>query len=255
MTLDPVPRSLVAVDIEGYSRRDNMGHLELREALRRVCDEAFAQIGVRADARQDQGDSFLILVGPDIAKATLVADLVRELSITLQLFNRNRLPEARMRLRMALHAGDVHPDGTGYGGEAVVAVMRLIEADALRAALKAAPGNLAVIVSERLHQEVIMQRYHGIDPADYREVRVSRKEFTQRAWIRVPGTPGAPSAPPESTGHAGSEPGPSPAATGGVYFAGTATFSGPTSLGGHAAGRDIHVSGRDIDVYGRDWDD
>lgn len=252
MTLDPVPRSLVAVDIEGYSRRDNMGHLELREALRRVCDEAFAQIRVRADAWQDQGDAFLILVGLDTAKATLVADLVRELSITLQLFNRNRLPEARMRLRMALHAGDVHLDGTGYGGEAVVAVMRLIEADALRAALKAASGNLAVIVSERVHQEVIMQRYRGIDPADYREVQVSRKEFTQRAWIRVSGMPGAPL---ESTGRTGSEPGPSPAATDGVYFVGTATFSGPTSLGGHAAGRDVHVSGKEMHIHERDRDD
>jgi hypothetical protein len=252
MTLDPVPRSLVAVDIEGYSRRDNLGHLELREALRCVCDGAFAQIRVRADERQDQGDAFLILVGPGTAKGKLVADLVRELRVALELFNRNRLPEARMRLRVALHAGDVHLDGTGYGGEAVVAVMRLIEADALREALKAAPDNLAVIVSERLHQEVIKQRYRGIDPADYREVRVSRKEFTQPAWIYAPRTP---SAPPESTGHAGSEPGPAPTATGGVYFAGTATFSGPTSLGGHAAGRDVHVSGWGMDVHGRDRDD
>jgi class 3 adenylate cyclase len=252
MTLDPVPRSLVAVDIEGYSRRDNLGHLELREALRRVCDEAFGEIGVHGDTRQDQGDAFLILVEPDVAKSRLVADLVRELAQALRLFNRSRLPDARMRLRVALHSGDVHLDGTGYGGEAVIAVMRLIEADALREALKTAPDDLVVIVSERLHDEVVAQRYRGIDPADYREVRVSRKEFSQPAWIRVPGTPSAPA---EPASHRGSEAEHSPTATGGAYFASTATFSGPTSIGGHAAGRDVHVAGRDMDVRGRERDD
>ena len=250
MTLDPVPRSLVAVDIEGYSRRDNQGQVELRAALRRVCDEAFQQIRVDADARQDQGDSFLILVKPDIPKARLVADLVREMSTALRSSNRNWVPEARMRLRLAFHAGDVHLDGTGFGGEAVVAVMRLIEADALRSALIAAPYDLAVIVSSQLHRDVVAQRYRGIDPADYREVLVSSKGFSQAAWIRVPGLPSAPptAQPPAAV------PAPSAASPGGVYFAGTASFSGPTSFIGHAAGRDVHVSGRDQDVR-REVDD
>jgi hypothetical protein len=247
MTLDPVPRSLVAVDIEGYSRRDNIGHVELREALRQVCADAFGEIRVRASVRQDQGDAFLILVDPGVAKARLVADLVNEFSIALGQVNRNRRPEERMRLRVALHAGDVHLDGTGYGGEAVVAVMRLVEADSLREALRTAPGDLAVIVSGQLHRDVVLQRYRGIDPAEYREVLVSRKEFSQPAWIRVPGLPH----PPPAT----EAPAPPPTTSGGVHFGATATFSGPTSFGGHAAGRDVHVPGRDLNVYGPDPDD
>lgn len=244
MTLDPVPRSLVAVDIEGYSRRDNQGQVELRAALRRVCDEAFEQIGVNPDARQDQGDAFLILVKPDTPKARLVADLVREIGTALRSSNRNWAPEARMRLRMAFHAGDVHLDGTGFGGEAVVAVMRLIESDALRSALKTAPDDLAVIVSGQLHRDVVAQRYRGIDPADYHQTLVSAKGLSQAAWIRVPGSPsaGVSAQPPAGA------PAPSPAAPGSVYFAGTATFSGPTSFGGNVAGRDLHVAGRDQDV-------
>lgn len=257
MTLDPVPRSLVAVDIEGYSRRDNFGHLELREALRRVCDEAFCRIGVSPDARQDQGDAFLILIQPETTKARLVDDLVRELVIALRLFNQNRLPHARMRLRVALHSGEVHLDGTGFGGESVIAVMRLIEADALRDALKAAPDDLAVVVSEQLHRDVVLQRYRGIEPGEYREVLVSRKEFSQHAWIRVPGLPrGSTSAygkPPAEPGQHRSTPPPDsdspgdvtespPAAVSrSVYFGGTTTFSGPASFGGHAAGRDVNI--------------
>jgi hypothetical protein len=239
MTLDAVPRSLVAVDIEGYSGRDNLGHLELREALRRVCGEAFHRIQVSPDAQQDQGDAFLILIRPDVTKARLVDDLVRELVIALRLYNRNRLSEARMRLRVAMHAGEVHLDGTGFGGASIVAVMRLIEADTLRNALKTAPEDLVVIVSELIHQDVVSQRYRGIDPAQYSEVHVSRKEFSQRGWIRVPGLrPGLQPA---------VEKPPSPAA-GGVHFAGPATFRGPASIGGHAAGRDVNIQARRQDV-------
>ena len=260
MTLDPVPRSFVAVDIEGYSGRDNLGHLELREALRRVCDEAFRRIGVSPDARQDQGDAFLILIRPGVSKVWLIDDLVRELVTALRLFNRNRLPQARMRLRVALHAGEVHLDGTGFGGESVVVVMRLIEADALRDALKTAPDDLAVIVSEQLHRDVVLQRYRGIDPAEYREVHVSRKQFSQPAWIRVPGLSTRPrpargeqSAAPErrtptltpGDGLPDDSAAESPVVpAGGVHFGGSATFGGPASFGGHAAGRDVNIQGR-----------
>ena len=263
MTLDPVPRSFVAVDIEGYSGRDNLGHLELREALRRVCDEAFHRISVSPDARQDQGDAFLILIRPGVSKARLVDDLVRELANALRLFNRNRLPKARMRLRVALHAGEVHLDGTGFGGESVVAVMRLIAADALRDALKTAPDDLAVIVSEQLHRDVVLQRYRGIDPAEYREVQVSRKQFRQPAWIRVPGLPtrsrpadpadgkqaAAPGRrprrlPPDDDSSHDSAPESRAVTAGGVHFGGSATFSGPASIGGHAAGRDVNIQER-----------
>ena len=264
MMLDPVPRSLVAVDIEGYSGRDNLGHLELREALGRVCDEAFHRIGVSPEARQDQGDAFLILIRPDVSKALLVDDLVRELVTALRLFNRTRLPQARMRLRLALHAGEVHLDGAGFGGGSLVAVMRLIDADALRDALRTAPDDLAVIVSEQLHRDVVLQRYRGIDPAEYHEVQVSRKEFRQPAWIRVPGlsagsrtasgkqakTSRRPARPQrlgsEVPSDGASEP--SAVADGGVHFGGSVAFSGPTSFGGHAAGRDVNIQERSRDA-------
>jgi hypothetical protein len=264
MMLDPVPRSLVAVDIEGYSGRDNLGHLELREALRRVCDEAFQRIGVSPDARQDQGDAFLILIRPDVSKALLVDDLVREFVTALRLFNRNRLPRARMRLRVALHAGEVHMDGNGFGGGCLVAVMRLMDADPLRDALRTAPDDLVVIVSEQLHRDVVLQRYRGIDPAEYHEVQVSRKEFSQPAWIRVPGLSAGSHRASGKQAKAsrqqtrppmpGSEvpgdgaPEPSTVAAGGVHFGGSAAFSGPTSFGGHAAGRDVNIQERSRDA-------
>jgi class 3 adenylate cyclase len=257
MTFDPVPRSLVAVDIERYSGRDNLGHLELRKALRQVCDEAFARIGASPEASQDQGDAFLILIRPDVAKARLVSDLVRELVIALRLSNRNWLPEARMRLRVALHAGEVLPDGAGYGGESIVAVMRLLDADPLRNALKTAPDDLAVIVSDQIYRDVVRQQYRGIDPSDYAAVHVSRKEFSQPAWIRVPGghppyqqqavAPGhhARTSSADDIPRDQGAPPPSTPAVGNMPFA---NFHGPTSIGGHAAGRDVNIGRPPRDV-------
>jgi class 3 adenylate cyclase len=260
MRFDPVTRSLVALDIEGYSRRTNEGHLELRDALRTVRDEAFTRIGVPISAAetQDQGDAFLILVPPDVPKSQLVEDLTRELRTALRRFNQFRLPEQYMRLRVALHAGEVHLDGTGFGGESVIAVMRLIEADALREALKTAPCDLAVIVSDSLHRDVVRQRYRGIDPADYRPVDVARKTFRERAWIRVPGMapphtgepdepePGEATSPPRAS--AGTlRPAPAPPPAGGVHFGGPASFSGPTSLFGPAAGHDVNITAAQVD--------
>jgi len=264
MTPDPVPRSLIAADIEGFGRRGDLEHLDLRKALRDVCHEAFAQINVDGVYQEDRGDALLIIVGPEVPKPRLVSDLVRELDTALRRFNGRRLPQARMRLRVALHNGEVLFDGDGLAGEAVVALMRLLDADDLRRALTAAPGDLAVIVSDRMHHDAVVQGHRGIDPAEYREVRVSLKEFSQPAWIRVPGLPadgagpaaasgdGCPTAPPGGgqpmAGATASTP-----ASGRVHFAGPATFHGPTSFGsGHAVGGNVSKAGRDINVAGRD---
>ena len=229
-----------------------------------MCNEAFRRIGVSPDARQDQGDAFLILVRPDVSKALLVDDLVREFVTSLRLFNRNRLPQARMRLRLALHTGEVHLDGAGFGGGSLVVVMRLIDADALRGALRTATDDLAVIVSEQLYRDVVLQQYGGIDPAEYYEVQVSRKEFSQPAWIRVPrlssgshsasGKQANPSRQqtrplmPSSGVPGDGAPESSALADGGVHFGGSAEFGGPTSFGGPAAGRDVNIHKRSRDA-------
>jgi hypothetical protein len=238
MYTDPVPRSLIAVDIEGYSRRDNQGHQELRAGLREVCDQAFSKIGVkiRATDRQDHGDAFLMLVQPEVTKPALVDDFVRELGVALRGFNRSRSATARMRLRVALHAGEVHPDGTGFGGEAAIAVMRLIEAEVLREALRRAPGDLAVIVSDQLYRDVVIHAYRAIDPVDYQRVRVSAKGFSANAWIRTPGS--APRGPGDSA-----RPDDTVTVPPGVSARDNVHF-GPTAYGGHAAGRDVNVTER-----------
>lgn len=254
MTPDPVTRSLVAVDIEGFGRRGDLEHVDLRKALRELCADAFMQAGAEGAYREDRGDALLFVIGPEVSKPRLASDLVRELDTVLHRWNSSRLPQARMRLRMALHNGDVLLDGEGLAGETVVVLMRLLDAEQLRQALRSAPHDLAVIVSARMYHDAVSQGHMGINPAEYSEVHVSLKEFSQPAWIRVPGLASA-GEPAELAG--GQRPaastGASAPATGGVHFMGAATFHGPASFGsGDAIGGNLDTAGRDIYAAGRD---
>jgi hypothetical protein len=159
MKRDPVHRSLVAVDIEGYSRRQNLGHLNARHGLRQTLADAFDGAGVEIvpEEQQDQGDGFLTLVKPEVSKVVLIDGLVREIESALRRFNHFQNEEGRIRLRVALHSGEVHLDGPGFPGEATVTVMRLIDAEPVKKALAKTTKDIAVIVSDGLYRNVIAQ--------------------------------------------------------------------------------------------------
>lgn len=249
----PVHRSLVAVDIEGYSLRLNQGHIELRSALRRILADSFDIVGVEIvpEEQQDQGDGFLTLVRPEVSKVVLVDGLVREIENALRRYNRYQTQGGKIRLRVALHSGELHIDEAGFPGEATVTVMRLIEAEQVKTALANAPKDLAVIVSDSLYQDVVAHDYGSIVHEEYMQVEVAVKNFRRPAWIRVPGRP-ALDAMRDSEVAKHSAASPSGGAeerdtklatnTGGWFN--SAHFFGPTSFGGPAAGRDNNVNRR-----------
>ena len=100
------------------------------------------------------------------------------------------MPE-RMRLRVALHAGEVYRDAHGVAGAAVNHAFRLAEAPAVRSALAASPGVLALIVSDWFFTEVVRHDPAAV-PGSYRRVEVFVKETAATGWIRVPDPVAAP---------------------------------------------------------------
>jgi O-acetyl-ADP-ribose deacetylase (regulator of RNase III) len=92
--------------------------------------------------------------------------------------------ETRIRLRMALHAGEVHPDAHGVAGAAIVRAFRLIEAPALKSALRASPGVMGLVVSDWFFDEVVRHDV-SVEPTSFRRIRVAVKETVTAAWIRV----------------------------------------------------------------------
>ena len=96
-----------------------------------------------------------------------------------------------MRLRVALNAGEIHHDAHGVAGAAINHAFRLIEARALKSALGASRGLLAVIGVALVFDEVVRHEPEA-DPDSYRQVQVAVKETQTVGWIRLPGRGPAP---------------------------------------------------------------
>ncbi|MGB3440859.1 MAG: hypothetical protein WBA97_19090 [Actinophytocola sp.] len=137
---------------------------------------------------QDGGDSeFAVL--PSMEPEVVVVDrYVRELTAELHRYNDRLRPEARLRLRVAMHFGPLSPAELGHAGPAPVAVARLLDSGVLRAALaEVVPANLALLLSERIYTDTVASLATTWRPDEFRQVRVHQKEFDEPAWLCVPG--------------------------------------------------------------------
>ena len=137
--------------------RTNLNQLAVRGALYRALTEAFGRSGIAWDGciSEDRGDGVLILVPPDVPKTRLLVGLPGILSAVVGRHNAGCAVPEQMRLRVAVHAGEVYRDAHGVAGTAINHAFRLVEAPALRSALDASPGVLALIVSDWLFGEVV----------------------------------------------------------------------------------------------------
>jgi tetratricopeptide (TPR) repeat protein len=178
----------MVVDVErfGDPSRTNLDQLAIRgglyDALRQVFRESRVDWG--RCITEDRGDGALILVPSDVPKSLLVTRIPAALAAAIGRHNEGSTIQRRMRLRLALHAGEIHQDAYGVAGAAINHAFRLIEAPALKSALDRSPGVLAVIVSGWFFDEVV--RHHpAAAPGVYRETQVTVKETETVAWIRV----------------------------------------------------------------------
>lgn len=191
-TWQAVHRTILVVDVERFNdaRRTNQNRLVVRDGLYRALDIAFdnARVPLAACHREDCGDGVLVAVPPEVPKALLVESLPGELAAALERHNKIHGPEEQIRLRMALHAGEVNQDRHGLVGAAVNMTFRLVEAQPLRAALASTPGVLALITSAWFYDDVVRQS-EAARPGSYRPVQVTVKETTGIGWISLPDHP------------------------------------------------------------------
>lgn len=177
------------LDVErfGDPSRTNLDQLAVRDGLYRALIRAFgnSEISWSNCVTEDRGDGALILVPPEVPKSLLVSRIPAALVDALSMHNEACPTQARMRLRMALHAGEIHRDAHGFAGTAINHAFRLVEAPALKSALGSSPGVLALIVSEWFFDEVV-QHDPEANPLSYRQAEVSVKETQTVAWIRLP---------------------------------------------------------------------
>ncbi|GAB3456330.1 ATP-binding protein [Actinophytocola sediminis] len=188
----PTHRSVVAFDVEGFSdpHRDDGAQTAVRARVYELVREAFDSAGVpwTACTHEDRGDGAIVLVPAEISKVLLLDPLLGHLSAALTDHNRDAPLARRIRLRLAVHAGEISVDQHGLSGADLVEACRMLDADELRGALRHSPVPLAVIVSGTVYDGIVRHRHRTIDPATYHPATVEVKRSRLPAWIHLPGT-------------------------------------------------------------------
>lgn len=188
----PRHRSIVVVDIEGSTARTNPARAQLRTVLFDLLDEAFRAGGITADLRDafiDRGDGAICLVRPadEAPKTALLAHVVPALAQLLARHAGER-PELAFRLRVAVHAGEVHYDSRGVYGEDLDLACRLVDAAETKRQLRNSSQPLVLVVSGEFHRAVIRHGYAGIDRSAFAPVvNVRLGEQKMRGWIGAMG--------------------------------------------------------------------
>jgi effector-associated domain 2 (EAD2)-containing protein len=185
-------KTIMAVDIAGYNNPSRtVAHLRVvHEGLWGLLRTAFAETGVPWDSCfvENTGDGAMILLPPEIAKADLVAQLPERMLAELRRYNEVHADGARIQLRLALNAGEVHQGSHGSVSPAISFTFRLLEAPAAKAEQKRSRADLALIASEAFFDDVV-KHDPAADPGSYRKIAVELKETTAQGWLRLLGAP------------------------------------------------------------------
>jgi hypothetical protein len=202
----PVHRTIILVDVEGFGdpQRTTAHHTSLRADLYDAIEQAFndARIPWNKCYHEDRGDGIMILAPAGIPKSLFVESLPLSLVKEVRRHNATRPLKGQIRLRLALHAGELAFDTHGAAGPALNFAFRILEARPLKQALATSPGVLAMISSGWFYDEVVRQSPVS-EPGSYRQVPVVVKETATAAWICLPdhpyGTTDSPKVAPNAT--------------------------------------------------------
>jgi hypothetical protein len=198
----PVYRCILAVDIEGSTRRTNPVKEELREEVYRLVAEALYVAGIGSEHYDqpftDRGDGLLVLLRPadELPKPLLLSRLIPVLASLLAAHNSGISPADHprmLRLRAVIHAGEVHYDEKGPFGEDLDVAFRLLEAPRFKSHLKNATVPLALVASDYIYQTIIRHGYDGILEKEFLQLVTVSVGFQRRkGWVQLPYVGGIP---------------------------------------------------------------
>jgi tetratricopeptide (TPR) repeat protein len=207
-----IHRSILCVDVEHFSdpRRTDLDQTTVRAGLYWAFEAALhaAEVRLNDDFHlEDRGDGLLALIPPEVPKSRLVTDFPQALVAALELHNERNRPPARIRVRMSLHAGEIRHDQHGVIGRPIIEAFRLLDAGAVKSALRDSTGALVIVASNWFFSEVIRHE-PAAAPDAYRRVPIAVKETRTTAWVCLPDqlsdhpetpSPARPAAEPAST--------------------------------------------------------
>ena len=189
----PRHRVIVALDMEDSTSRPDPVKAELRTVLYELFGAALRSAGVTARRRDrftDRGDGLLALFDP--ADQALLFDLVIPVFSRLLASYNAGFPhpggrDRQLRVRVVMHAGNVHDDDNGYFGEALDIAFRLLDAPRVKAVLREAPGPLSLVVSGDVYDCVAPNGSGGTGPtASGHLVTAQVADHEYQGWIHIP---------------------------------------------------------------------
>jgi hypothetical protein len=175
------------LDVAAYGPRSVPDRSDVQRRVHGLVQEVLLDIGIdpgRSD-RQGTGDGMIVLLPEGGQFQRALPQLLR--STARRLAADNRRHTDRVRLRMATSIGPVGHGATGYSGDTVTEMSRLVDSDVLRQALESDPAaDLVVIVSNVLYGWVVGVGHPGLDAAEFKPVDIQVKSFQAPAWLWTP---------------------------------------------------------------------
>jgi class 3 adenylate cyclase len=175
-----------AIDVVGYSARSSPEKESVQNRLSSLVHEVLDELNLRLEETEHQGtgDGMNVFFPVDMELHRVLPGLLRAWKERLALDNQRY--RDRLRLRMATVVGPVGVAAIGYSGKTIVEVNRLLNSEVLRQAFRERPDDdLAVLVSDRLYQDVVGEGYPGLDASQFKKCLVEVKEYRKHAWLWV----------------------------------------------------------------------
>ncbi|QXJ20380.1 hypothetical protein AGRA3207_001080 [Actinomadura graeca] len=184
-----VYRLLLAVDIQGYSKRDVREQLLAQRQLSDALDRAARGVGLdRAQwDKQVGGDGELATLPEGVDPAPVAGDFAIGLAEALREVNGEAAGgRGRLRVRLALHHGTLMAGPFGPAGDAPIVVQRLLDAGPLRRLLaEDAHRDLAYVVSDSLFEDVVQTGFCALSPRAFQPIKVTAKGAVFRGYIHT----------------------------------------------------------------------
>lgn len=182
-----VYRAILVVDVESFSggHRTEDHRRMVRAGLHDMLVTTLGDLGhdYQAGYHNDTGDGVVVFLTPEVPESLLVRQLPVALEALLREHNSRYAEGAQIRLRVALHHGQVFFDEAGASAAAVIHACRLVDSHPVRDSLKRSETPLALIVSDDFYREVVRGE-PAAAPGSYAEVQVSSKETDCTGWLR-----------------------------------------------------------------------
>jgi class 3 adenylate cyclase len=177
-----VYRLVVAVDVEGYSKLDALDQSLVQSRLGEVLDVAAHNAGLDRSLwyRQVRGDGELAVLPADADTAWVVGHFTEQLATALRALRQAGTP---LRMRLAMHCGTLTAGEFGLVGHAPIVTCRLLDSKVVRRALAIGDGDLVLVISQSLFDDVVRTRFHELDPSRFRATRFSTKGASYAGYL------------------------------------------------------------------------